>query len=560
MVTPESFRSAAGAWSKTAGVTMVDHGADLGAPYSNRPSPASARVEAGSTEVPRRSAWSSPAAWTVLSVTVLAGVMRIPYFGRQLTADETGYLLVARQWHVGSSLYGDYWVDRPPVLIEIYRLAGQLGSIGLGDAVALRLIGAIAAMATTLIVALTAARWGGWKSALAAGGVAATTLATPLVAGEMVDGELLAAPFLAFAFYSAIAAWAPPGIGYDESNSPSTYAWAVWSGAAALIAVFIKQNMLDGIVFMGALAMLAALTRRGTRRRAALRTSLAWLVGALAAIVTVLGLAALRGTSPGGVWFAMYPFRLQAAGVQAAGAAERFARFGRIAELGLGTLAPILIVVAIVVVWRRRQFVPSGVTWVAAGLAAVSSYDVVSIFAGGSYWAHYLIELIVPAALAVGLLCRRDVARRLGLVLAVAAMFTTTAAWIEGLNRDSKQSGAAMGNAIAQVAQPHDTVVSLLGDADVVYYSRLHSPYRYLWSLPARTLDPDFTALAGVLNSKHRPTWVVVRGQGTLATLQASAVGESLTTAYHPFGYVCGRPVYLRDGVNRALPVGALGC
>ena len=64
----------------------------------------------------------------------------LPFVGRSLSPDEAGYLIVGGQWTDGSSLYGDYWVDRPPALIAIFEAADALGG-----AVPLRLIGALAA-------------------------------------------------------------------------------------------------------------------------------------------------------------------------------------------------------------------------------------------------------------------------------------------------------------------------------------------------------------------------------------------------------------------------------
>ncbi len=36
-------------------------------------------------------------------------------------------MLVASQWTPGSSLYGDYWVDRPPLLIDFFDVADHPG-------------------------------------------------------------------------------------------------------------------------------------------------------------------------------------------------------------------------------------------------------------------------------------------------------------------------------------------------------------------------------------------------------------------------------------------------
>src|SRR4051794_4906153 len=87
-------------------------------------------------------------------VALSAFALRLPFLTRPPTPDEAGFLVVASQWHVGgTSLYGNYWVDRPPLLIAIFQLA-HLG----GGMTALRLIGALAVAVTVALLAGTARR------------------------------------------------------------------------------------------------------------------------------------------------------------------------------------------------------------------------------------------------------------------------------------------------------------------------------------------------------------------------------------------------------------------
>lgn len=79
---------------------------------------------------------------------------------RPLSPDEGGFLLVASQWQPGGSLYGHYWVDRPPLLISIFDLADHAGG-----AVGLRLIGIAAVLASVFLagrLARLAAAPGQW--------------------------------------------------------------------------------------------------------------------------------------------------------------------------------------------------------------------------------------------------------------------------------------------------------------------------------------------------------------------------------------------------------------
>ena len=93
----------------------------------------------------RRRIGTAPKTWVLV---MAAGVCLgwLPFVGRPLSPDEAGYLIVGGQWTEGSSLYGDYWVDRPPGLIAIFELADALGG-----AVPLRLLGALAAVLTVVL-------------------------------------------------------------------------------------------------------------------------------------------------------------------------------------------------------------------------------------------------------------------------------------------------------------------------------------------------------------------------------------------------------------------------
>ena len=58
--------------------------------------------------------------WLCLAVVLVRGT----YALQPLRSDEAGYLYIARQWHAGGEfLYGDFYVDRPPLLIAIFQAA-----------------------------------------------------------------------------------------------------------------------------------------------------------------------------------------------------------------------------------------------------------------------------------------------------------------------------------------------------------------------------------------------------------------------------------------------------
>ncbi len=451
-------------------------------------------------------------------------------------------MMVARQWHPGPSLYGHYWVDRPPLLLELFRVA----DVGAG-VTTLRLLGCVAAGVTVLGVGLAVRRVGtasaaGWSAA-----VACALLVSPLVGATPVNGELLAAPFIAIGVWLAVAA-----VG-DSGLHRSTWE-AAGAGACAAAAVLVKQNMLDVAVFFPVLALVAH--HVGPLRKMMLRRSAAWFAGGgVAGGAMVLGLAMLSGTSPVAVLFAMYPFRWRAMSVVQhhglAGRLDRLVSLGTAELLSAGPLLLGALVVVLLIGRLRRRLPDTGWLPVAAATMALAAYDVASIVAGGSYWAHYLVQLAVPTALAAGLVVTAvpRVGRRLTAVVLVAGALS----WGAGLSYRVETKGVDVGTAVGHVADRGDTMVSALGDADTLAAAGLSSPYPYLWSLPARTLDPGLHGLRTLLSGAQAPTWLVLRGPQTLALLNP-APHNAVQSHYRRVAQICGRSIYLHDGVQRPVP------
>ncbi|MCW2865819.1 MAG: hypothetical protein JWR20_7, partial [Marmoricola sp.] len=144
--------------------------------------------------------------WLVAGLTAL---LRLPFVGAPLSPDEGGFLLVAGAWHRGTSLYGDLWVDRPPLLLAIFRVADLLG----GQAHALtvlRVLGCAVAGLTVAGVGLAARQLVGTRSGpVWAASVAGVLLLTPAGGGSVVNGEPLASPLVALGLLAALHASRP---------------------------------------------------------------------------------------------------------------------------------------------------------------------------------------------------------------------------------------------------------------------------------------------------------------------------------------------------------------
>jgi len=139
-------------------------------------------------------------------------------------------------------------------------------------------------------------------------------------------------------------------------------------------------------------------------------------------------------------------------------------------------------------------------------------------------------------------------------VAAVVSVFVLSTGWTVGhLLGKTAPDAHYLGAAVGEVAEPGDTILVLYGRADIVLASGLHPAYRHLWSLPARTLDPELDQMRDLVAGSRPPTWVVewnpvdswdIDHDGRLQAL--------LDQRYVVSGELCDKPVLLRRGETRA--------
>jgi hypothetical protein len=439
-------------------------------------------------------------------LAVLAALVRVPGLRAPLSPDEGGYLLVASQWSPGRSLYGDYWVDRPPVLIAVYDLADHAGGT-----VALRVIGIGAVVAAVLLAGLLGrlvsdgSRRAAWSGAV----VAAVFLSTPLFGTAEVNGELLATPLVLSGVVVLVAS-------LRASAPTSVCTWAFLAGVLGISAALVKQNLLDVFVFAAVVTIIGARPRfrRGVRPDVVSR-AIACVAGAVVALAVALWFAALHGTPPAGLWDALVVFRLDAITLIRSSASEETNRrlIGTVLSFVLSGAA--LVAVTSVVALRRPVDSASRRELdLRAAAVAVLAWEGVAAALGGSYWLHYLIAL-VPGLVLVTVTRPPAGDRR-----------TTAASWSLGLAAASTLAVALWGVAhpptagadqkvsdyIAQRAQAGDSIVVAYGHPNLIEATGLSSPYPFVWSLPARVSDPRAATLTRVLRGSRAPAWVVVGG------------------------------------------------
>ena len=144
------------------------------------------------------------------------------------------------------------------------------------------------------------------------------------------------------------------------------------------------------------------------------------MVGAVA-VVCVWTLA--NGTSLAGVYDAMFPFRLQA-GRLLASPANHGSRVRLISLLFSWLICGGALVMAATAwaLWRRR--LGGTVVW---ALVVTVGFEVTSALAGGSYWSHYLIQVVAPLAVLVGVAAARGATS--ARVVLVASAVVCAVAW-----------------------------------------------------------------------------------------------------------------------------------
>ncbi|RYP82781.1 hypothetical protein EKO23_21060 [Nocardioides guangzhouensis] len=497
------------------------------------------------------------AAAVPLVVAAAATAARLPFVGRPLSSDEGGFLLVAGQWSPGRSLYGNYWVDRPPLLIAFFGLADRLGG-----AVALRLLGAALAAAAVLLAArvgrLVADRVGAGDPHPAVVVAALTSgvfLASPLVGSFEVDGELVAVPLVLLGLVLLLEG---DRAALGRRLPVRRLLLLVAAGVVGAAAALVKQNELDVLLAAGPLLVLArgpAGHRAGVRRVVADLAGVA--IGAVALTALVVLAADVRGTEPGALWDAVVTFRLQAGEViRASASAATGERFRRVLVAGITSGAVLLPVVMVFGARRWRRGPAAPVLWTAL---VVVGWEVFTVAAGGSYWLHYLVAL-VPGLVLCGSLAAASPGRlriAAGAALGYAALVATVALAVLLVHPVGQSKDGGVDTWLVAHARPGDTAVVAYGHPDILESTGMSSPYPGLWSLPVRVRDPRLTDLATVLAGSDRPTWVVtMRGPGTTSLggwgIDPARAQSQLDAHYRSVAEVDGHLVYLERGIPLA--------
>jgi 4-amino-4-deoxy-L-arabinose transferase-like glycosyltransferase len=476
----------------------------------------------------------------VLAAAVGALLLRAPWSDAALGRDEGGVAVVARAWHgSGPFAYGQYFLDRPPLLPALYKLAGE-------SQAGIRVLGAVAAVLLVITSTLLAVRIAGRAAAPWAAAIAAVLASSYELRSVFTPAELLAAvPSSASVLLLLVAL-------EREQRRLQLFAGA---GALAATALLVKQSFGDALV-AGIVAFVAAkalgLSWRETARRAG-----AYAAGiALVFVALVVWVLATSATAHD-VWYAMFGFRLDSASVLIKNGLET-----RLSSLGSPLIASglalslVLAVVGLVRLQGRPLVRITFGAWMATAAAG--------ILLGGSYWRHYLIALVPAAAAGAAALCQRY--RLVGAVAVVAIAFVPVTHAADVAIHDKadnyQRAGVTLGHYIRARSLPGATLYAMYSKPNALYYAGLRVPYPYNWSLMIRAVPGARDALRRVLASPQRPTWILrAHGPKEFGLDASGATRRLLAQHYRRVATVCGTPLLLaRAARTLPAPGGPFAC
>ncbi|MBR7744708.1 hypothetical protein KC207_15530 [Phycicoccus sp. BSK3Z-2] len=491
---------------------------------------------------------------------LLAAAGRVPALGQSLRPDESGYTLVARAWDPRpSDPYGEYWVDRPPLLVAVFRLSDALGGPSAIRWVALAAcVLFVLATAAAALEVVRQVRPGATPGVVAAVVVPSALAAAALTSNSSVDavlakGEVLSLPLLTGAVWLSL-----------RAVRTGSIALVALAGVLAGLPPGLKQNLVGAVVF-GIVLLLATRLRGGLATGATLRMLGAFVGGAALHVVATLIWASVAGVRWGALWYAVAGVRSDALDTIASQSLYTALRRGTtLAEVGITSgLVVVLAWFVLRAVRRHRVLTP-----VSVALVVMVLVDGVGLLLGGSYWVTYLVPLYPAAALALAVLLAagtedrtRRTDRGVGAALVTVVVASSVAAGIGDLRTwpqsQRPTSRVLLGASIGAASQPGDTLTLFRGSADVQLASGLPSPYPYLWSVPGRVLDPTAQELADLMRGPDAPTWFVLAYDlDTAGTPAPRTVGPVLEERYVEIGTGCGgMPVYRLADEPRPDPV-----
>ena len=203
--------------------------------------------------------------------------------------------------------------------------------------------------------------------------------------------------------------------------------------------------------------------------------------------------------------------------------------------------------VGIVVVFTRPR--------VAAGhlLVAWLGAAIVGLAAGGSYWHHYLLQLVPVAAVLGAIALTGKTWGRVVVVAGLATAVVTTG--VRAVDAPRTSAASVVGREVGARAAPGDTALVLYTAPGVYRSSGVPSAYPYYWGTMVDDVPRAKTALLHLLSSPTRPTFVVLWSDWRAhARTIVPDIRRLLAEYYKDVATVCQHRIYERKDVRRHVP------
>ena len=321
---------------------------------------------------------------SIFASVVVTLALRVRFMFTPLSADEGGFVGIARAWGHGRDLYRQVWVDRPQGLLVVYRV---------WDSIAGSSAGAVRAMAMTFAVlavvsgATVATCLSGRRAGVLAALFIAVLSSSPVLEGFIANGELLGGALS----LTGLATGCLTIVGRRPAR------WMFLSGVLAGGAMSIKQWGIDG--FLALLLWLVLALAFAWRDRGVVRRWLSLLVGGFA---LVLGVLALHGALTGwhDWWFAFAGYRMSS---RSAFVGADWPRFWDTARVALPVLVPVVVIALAAFGESLRARRGRGTRKELFILPAWLFMAAIAFAAGGQFHRHYWITLTFPIAVLGGI-------------------------------------------------------------------------------------------------------------------------------------------------------------
>ncbi|MEO7370200.1 MAG: hypothetical protein ABIZ69_05010, partial [Ilumatobacteraceae bacterium] len=434
----------------------------------------------------------------VLLAMVVSVALRARFIATPLTADEGGYLAVARAWASGKGLYTDAWVDRPQGLLVLFRVWDDLTG-GSPEAIRIMaiLFGCLAIAGVTYAVFAIA----GPRAAAIAGFLVAVASSNARIEGFIANGELLAGAVAATGVAAACAY-----LFRDRSIR-----WLFAGGLLAGSAMSLKQSGFDGFLAVMLCIAVGALTRERSWREVTHEFFVC-----LAGLVTVLAVLVLDGVRLGfdDWWYALAGYRI--GGLNATDA--DWNRFRITARLAGPTVLPLIAAALIgIVVWlARSRRITRSVVLVPAWIC----FATLAFVTGGLFHRHYWVTLTFPlaaaAAVALSRIKLRPMAIALTCVAIVPSLISTgkvivldrAAAALRASDDPRLVIDEQIGQWYADHRMPGSTLYVMCASAGAYAAADAIPPYPYLWLDGVQHGRDSQQKLVALFTGDHPPTFV----------------------------------------------------